>query len=313
MVWGTPIPKSSPSFQHQTAPSECTDVFFKHLFQPPSFVPIHRFFQIVTFVVFLGPIKLFLGLVTFVLLVIAAMVLPLFSRFFATPLKFKHWAYGIIHHLVRLFLFSIGVFWLKIEGDPVPNSRVFVSNSVSFLDYLVHFCANPSTIVTGFQIPGFLVGSIFDSFRLDIRTRAKKDVYRIRDCALDPSYDPPMLFPEGSTTNGGAVIRFANEFFDQCAEHRYQVQPVAIQYWLALTPPGFNSLAFAQCSALGVAFRLLAVPWIWVTISYLHAELPKTGDKDGIKYATGCQLAIANRLGSRAISKGLEPKDRKCW
>jgi hypothetical protein len=314
MVWGVRIPASSPNFRAQRSASDCTDEFFQFLFRAPSFVPIHRAFQFAAFVVFLGVLKAFLGLVTFVVLAVAVAVLPLFKGLFATPAGFKRWAYSILRHLVRVFLLSVGVVGITIEGGPGERSRVLASNSVCLLDYLVHFYAAPITFVTDLNVPGLLLGSALDVFRFDLRPRKgrrQSPKYQIRDCALDPGYDPLLLFPEGAATNGAAVVRFANEFFRKCAHNRYDVQPVAIQYCIALTPAGFNTLAGHSVFAL--LPRILAAPWISVTISYLAAETPKTGDKDGTVYADNCQLAVANRLGTRAVTRGVAPEARKCW
>lgn len=205
-------------------------------------------------------------------------------------------------------MLSLGIIRISIEGSPDPQTRIYASNSLSILDYLVHFFAAPITIITNSDVPGierFLLGSLFDSCpRERPRKRNKtagKSRYQICDVASDPSYFPLLLFPEGVPTTGDAIIRFDPD----CFATDYPIQPVALQYCLGLTPRGFNSIHPGKGTIFGALYRLLSVPWITVTVSYVQAEKPK-GQGHEKETAMVCQMAIANRIGVMAVSKGIE-------
>jgi hypothetical protein len=307
MVRGTLVPPSSKRFTAQRSPIDCPDDFLANVLAPPEFVPIHRAFQFSSFILFLGLVKLCVALIVFALWVGVLAILPLFRRFFADPLAFKIWARSVARHFVRIFLLALGVIRINVCGEPSRNARIYASNSLCFLDYLVHFVVAPITIVTKSMVPGyerFLVGSVFDSCPLDCPEKRKRSRgrlrYRVNDAASDPSYFPLLLFPEGATTTGDAVIQFDPELFPT----DYAVQPVALQYCLALTPRGFNSLHGGESSVFGVVYRVLCVPWITVTVGYVGIETPK-GEGDGGKGAIACQLALANHIGVRAVAKGI--------
>jgi hypothetical protein len=274
-------------------------------------VPVHRVFQVLCFVLCFGLVKFGAATITVILWMFVLAVLPLFRRFFGDPLAFKIWAHSVSRHFVRMLLLALGVVWIEIAGAPDPNARIYASNSLCFLDYLVHFFAAPITIVTKSVVPGyerFLVGSVFDACPLDRPHKRQKGParlrYRVNDAASDPRFFPLLLFPEGAPTTGDAIIRFDPE----CFPTDYAVQPVALQYCLALTPRGFNSLHAGRSSVAAVLFRILSVPWITATVAYVRADAPKARG-DGEEGAAACQLAVANYIGVRAVAKGVRPGD----
>jgi hypothetical protein len=305
MVRGTFIPPTSPKFRHQSKLADCPDEFLSNVVTPPQFVPIHRVWQFVMFLLFFGVVKFFAALIAFVLWMAVLAILPLSQSFFSS-LEFKRVSHSVARHLVRLFLFSLGVVRININGGPGENTRIYASNCLSALDALVHFYATPITIVSSSEIPGWerlLIGSIFDIVAFDYtrqRRRSRKPHHQLGEAASDPRYFPLRLFPEGSPTTGDALTKFHPEYFVT----DYAVQPVALQYFLALTPRGFNSLHTGDGSVVDFFWRIFSVPWITATVSYLVVETPKTPTDGGQASAALCQLAIANRLGVRAVAKG---------
>jgi hypothetical protein len=303
MVKGTRIPPSSPKFTHQEKLADCTDEFLANVTARTHFVPIHRACQLLMFVVFFGAVKFFAALIAFVLWAVVLAVLPHFERFFAAPLAFKRWSHSVARHLVRLFLLALGVVRIDTRGAPGENARIYAANSLSAIDVLIHFCATPITIVSPSEIPEwerFLIGSVFDCVCLERprqRRRSRKTRYPINEAASDPRYFPLLLFPEGAPTTGDAITQFDPDFFVT----DYAVQPVAVQYFLALTPRGFNSLHPGE-SVIDFFWRVFSMPWITVTVYYLTIEAPKRAT-DGRTSAALCQLAIANCIGVRAVSK----------
>lgn len=299
-MFGTLVPGSVKDLHDQQSATDANKEFYTKLLQPPHFLTVHRVFQSVMFLVFLGPFKLLAGLVTFALWMVVIRVLPLLRCLVKWDIEFKTLAHSISRHFLRLFLMAIGVVKIRVEGTIREQARLYASNSVCLLDYLVHFCTTPVTFVKKSDEHGaenLLVGEVFDIFRIK-RKKGNAD-YQIKKAVSDPSFFPLLVFPEGTATNGDAILSFESDAFHS----DYEFQPVAIQYFLALTPRGFNSLYFDSGAVLDFLIRILCVPFMTVTVSYLPTDISKT-ERTAESKALACQLKIANHIGSLAITQG---------
>lgn len=297
MVFGTFVPRSARRSNKQNDTTDVDDEFYASLFEKPNFLPIHRVWQVLSFFIFFGPIKVFLAAITALLWAGVMSVLPMARKFFKTDIEFKRWSHSIMRQIVRLFLMFLGVIRIDIEGDPTDCTRIFASNSVTILDYLIHFCSTPITIVSenkeDLDIEKIIAGQVFDVFKL----KAKKNVcHQIANAVSDPSYAPLLVFPESTMTNGDAVLAFRDSLF----QNDYPAQPVAIQYFMGLTPRGFNSLHFDIQKWFYCVLQFLAIPFITVKLTYLH-EIKNV--EDATLKAKMAQMNIAHTLGSLAISR----------
>ena len=321
---GTYVPCSVDSLKNQDSSTDVNDKFYNSLIEPPKFLPVHRMFQTFMFVAFCGPVKLFLGALAFLLWMLVLGLLPFLRYFAKSDLQFKTAAHSIARHFIRLFLLCIGVVKIDVDGEVSRDTRILASNSVCILDFLVHFCCAPVTIVKKNAEPGFermLIGSVFDAFK--IKPKKRKACYQIANAASDPSFFPLLVFPEGITTNGDGILGFQPDAFNS----DYTKQPVAIQYFMALTPRGFNSLRSNSPNGLTLSwnrslvdliFRLLAIPYITAKVGYLSPEELKSepigshANPDATAAAKSdiCQLKIANYLGSLAVLQCM-PKEGK--
>ena len=301
-MFGTLVPASVKNLHSQKSATDANDEFYEKLLEPPQFLTVHRVFQGLMFLVFFGPFKILAAAGTFVLWLVVLNILPFLRRFCKWDMEFKTLAHSISRHFLRLFLLSIGIVKINVEGTLGEQARIFASNSVCVLDYLVHFCLGPVTFVKKTDETGseqLLVGNVFDTFR--IKPKKGKAHYQIEKAASDPSFFPLLVFPEGTATNGDAILRFEDDAF----HNEYQFQPVAIQYFMALTPRGFNSLQFDRSELLQFILRVMCVPFMTVTVTYLNADIPKMESSPEAK-AKWCQLKIANHLGCLAITQGAE-------
>jgi hypothetical protein len=305
MGWCTWIPRPRASNVAQVKPTEVNGAFFRNLVTQPSFLPVHIVFQVLMFVICGGPIKLFLGAISFLLWMAVVSVLPFFASFFASPLRFKMWSYSLSRGFLRLFLGCIGVLKLEMSGQILPTSRVFVSNSISILDYLIHYYVVPVTFLVKDEHHGLerlLLKKFLKAFQ--VRVGKKKTCHQIASVASDPSFFPLMTFPEATSTNGDAVLSFERD----CFMNEYPLQPVSIRYFLWFTPPGFNSLRFENrfSKILEFVWRVLSTPFITCNVEYLEGCNMKTdspGPQLAERKAVFCQLALANSLNILAVDK----------
>lgn len=318
-MYSTTIPISQQSFKDQDSTTDVNDEFFQRLFEAPNFLPIHRIFQIFCFILFLGPLKLVLSLISFILLILVVNILPIFQSFFSTKLAFKKWAHSIIRCFIRLFLLCLGVIYIKINGDIDSEVRFYVSNHITILDYLIHISNAPLTFIQFYdiyespysfqsnypilQLERFICGNILDIFKLKAKKRGIG--YQITKCSSDPSFFPSLIFPEGYPTNGNAIAGFLSEYF----ETEYPCQPVALQYNLYFTPRGFNSLYCG--SFFDFLFRVFSTPFITCSLTYLKKINMKNNLYKPPEIAEMCQLKISNELGTLAVSKVMPTKIAK--
>ena len=304
----TSIPEPNEQLKSQDSTTDVNEEYFQNLFLPPLFLPIHRIYQLFCFLVFLGPFKLFFSLLTLLLWAFVIIILPTLKTFFPTNLNYKLFVHTICKLFLRLFLFFMGVINISINGNVDSDVRFFVSNHLSLLDFAIHFCSTAVTFVQtidSYRINKILDGKIFKIFRLKLKK--KKISYQLTNCASDPSYFPLLIFPEGSPTNGDAIIRFSPDAF----ESEYAVQPVTLQYNLYFTPRGFNSLYWGDHNILSLIMRILCTPFITCSITYLKKQDTKTEIIDSSASAKKCQLRIANELGVLATSNGIASQDSK--
>ncbi|XP_006809533.1 lysophospholipid acyltransferase LPCAT4 [Neolamprologus brichardi] len=149
----------------------------------------------------------------------------------------RRWFYHpIIWLMSRAVFFSLGFYWVKVKGRRANLKEapvLVVAPHSSFLDMLVLCPAQLATVVsrsenTSLPVIGALLEfnqSVLVS-RKDPESR-KKAVAQLNERLTSDGYWPQMLmFPEGTTTNGSALIKFKPGAFLAGVP----VQPVLLHY-----------------------------------------------------------------------------------
>jgi len=117
---------------------------------------------------------------------------------------------------------------------PRPGRGLVCSNHLGYLDIAVYAAAIPCVFVSkrevrswpGIGILAHAAGTIF----LDRQSRASADTVaqemteRLRDDV------PVMLFPEGTSTDGSAVLRFHPTLIEPAVEMQQEIAAAAIAY-----------------------------------------------------------------------------------
>lgn len=132
---------------------------------------------------------------------------------------------------------------------------------------------------------------------------AAREALREVATSQDPSVLPIILFPEGTTTNGKALIRFQAGSFRAGAP----VQPILVKL-----PHRFFNPAWAAITFGSHAFRLLTQLHNSMTVEVLPPYLPSEEEAaDPILYAQNCRNEMA-RAGAMRVSE-LDYRDGLRW
>ncbi|KAK6918449.1 Phospholipid/glycerol acyltransferase [Dillenia turbinata] len=171
----------------------------------------------------------------------------------------------------RCILFSFGYHWIRKKGKPASRETapIVVSNHLSYIEPIFFFYELFPTIVASEShdaIP--FVGTIIramqviyvDRFSPSSRKYAVNEIKRRASCDRFPRV---LLFPEGTTTNGRAIISFQLGAFIP----GYPVQPVIVRYphveYLPVVAPvenqKENAALFAQRTSHAIASALNVV------------------------------------------------------
>lgn len=309
MVFGTRIPYYDERLTRQLERTDVNDKFFKSLFEPPTFLTIHRIIQAISFLVFLGPLKLVFSFVMFLMWSVVIRVIPLFESFFKTQKDFKTFSQKILRSLARSFLFTIGIINIDIQGSVDYDARFIVSNHVSLLDYFIYFSICPVTIIKKADIPGWeslLTGTVIDMFYISPKDKYITPAEQLENLASDPNFPPILHFPEGRPTNGHCVLSFKTHAFAS----NYYAQTASISYYLGFTFRGFNTVYSTDEPNYLLYFRILAIPYLTCKVHFLQHHESKVETERRIpknQKAEEAQLQVANDLGILAITRSDTP------
>jgi len=142
---------------------------------------------------------------------------------------------GVVRLLLRPCLFALGYVWISVRGKPASPSEapIVVANHVTFVDpaflaFKSGGCFVASTENVNFPMVGFIVKAmqsiLVDRSSPDSRRAVMDEIKRrATDRAGFPSV---VLFPEGTTTNGQAIVNFKPGAFSP----GLPVQPVVLRY-----------------------------------------------------------------------------------
>jgi 1-acyl-sn-glycerol-3-phosphate acyltransferase len=174
---------------------------------------------------------------------------------------------GITQAWSRALLAVLGV-RLDLEGEIEPRPALLVANHVSWLDVLAISAVRPSVFVCKSEIAawpalGWLLGradTIFLRRRSAVAAgQAVQSATRQLRAGLSVA-----LFPEGTSTDGDAVLPFSAALFQAAVDAGCPVQPLALSYSSRAAvyagDTGFAESLLAVVSARGLCVSLSALP-----------------------------------------------------
>jgi len=128
---------------------------------------------------------------------------------------------------------------LVLEGEPPRAAAVIVANHVAWLDVFVVLSVVPCRFIAKSEIRDWpLAGWIAArSGTIFIRRGLRRDIASINARVHDllVAGESVGLFPEGTTGEGGALLKFHSSLFEPAVVNAARVHPAAIRY---LRPDG---------------------------------------------------------------------------
>lgn len=298
----TEVPRDNNELHQQTELSDMTGKDFMALFEPAKPSLLMKFYRFSCFLLFLGPIKIFLTILIWILIYALILILPLFKRFFKTPRSFKAWACQITRPFSRLALLFLGITKINLHGNIHPDARTIVSNHLSLIETLLFLNQFPVSYLAASyleKVPFIRNASeIFDFLFVD-RSRRQNITQHLIDITNDPSVLPVVVFPEGKVTNGDALVGFRSGAYVS----ETLVQPIAIRYKLWFTPRTMSTISWNEDVLLIYLYQLYCIPFITVDIDCLEPISWKGTNKTPKERARESEIQIANHLGTLACSK----------
>ncbi|KAG6546184.1 hypothetical protein Mapa_012219 [Marchantia paleacea] len=196
----------------------------------------------------------------------------------------------------RAVLFCFGFHWIRRIGRPAPRevAPIVVSNHVSFTDPIYHFWELLPVFVSSTSHDDiFMVGPIIRAMEVIVVDRLSPESRRlaaseIKRKALCNDYPRVLLFPEGTTTNGRAMISFKLGAF----RPGVAVQPVVVRY-----PFVHFDISWGDISVWKLVFRMLTQVTNHMEVEYLPVVYPTKKDLDDpVAFAQKVRFLMAGAL-----------------
>ena len=299
------VPSIHEEYSHQTKLSDITDDEFEKIISPPKFTFIQRLYQFLCFLIFLGPIRIVIGLVGFLfcmtlvyLIRIGVAFLGLYPR---NPIL-NALCLRIIRIGFRILFFSFGAIWVNVNGKIDHEARFVISNHVSLIDsFVILILRNVTFIINKKYQQNSFVRTIAETFDPVYVQKSKGGAQKdILDSADDNNRNPVILFPEGTTTNGEALLQFQKQAFLT----PYKVQPMLIRYSLLFVPSGWNTIAYTNQSIAGYIWQLVSLPLCIINVDSIQSiSMEAEGKADIDTFTMNAQIIFANHLKTKAVSR----------
>ncbi|KAK8835581.1 Lysophosphatidylcholine acyltransferase 2 [Tritrichomonas musculus] len=295
------VPIDNPKYHNQTELIDVDEQTFDNAFEPKKPGTLVRIYRLFCFIFFLGPIKIIMTILSFFILFASFYILPLFHSHFKDEREFKEWACRMTHPIVRMFLFSLGVVHVKINGKYEKDTRTFVSNHLTGADAATLFHIIPCQFLAnaGIKNNAFChqACKVFDQIYVD-RSKKQGATELIIEAQNDNERLPLAIFPEGRVTNGSCMLGFRSGAFVS----NTPVQPVAIRYRHWLMPESMATISWVEWSFPLYVYQLFSVPFYTLEVTFLP-QIVYDDSTTPQQRAFEAELKIANYLGCPALHK----------
>ncbi|KAJ0964227.1 hypothetical protein J5N97_029349 [Dioscorea zingiberensis] len=196
----------------------------------------------------------------------------------------------------RSILFSFGYHWIRRIGRPASRdiAPIVVSNHISYIDPIFFFYELFPTIVASESHDSLpFVGTIIramqviyvDRFSAPSRKHAVNEIKRKASCNEFPRV---LLFPEGTTTNGRALISFQLGAFIP----GFPVQPVIVRYPYVHFDQSWGHISLAK-----LMFRMFLQFHNFMEVEYLPIIVPQEKKhENAAQFAGRTGYAMASAL-----------------
>lgn len=299
----TPVPINDPSLHNQTELADVSDEAYRNYFLPHKDNIFEKMIRVILFFVTLGPIRIILAILCFLIFITMMPILNMFKPRFKNPRDYKNWAQNILYPVARLGILFVGIVHITKTGEIAEDTRTIVSNHITMFDIAVIISQFDSSYLAMASLAKFTfmknANGIFNLVYVD-RTKANQGTTdRIKQVQNDPSCPPIVIFPEGKVTNGDCLLGFRTGAFINDAP----IQGMTLRYKLWFCPKGQATIAWVDPSDLFYIFQLFTIPFMTLEINILPQISYKGSTKTPQERAAELELLMANSLGCLALKK----------
>ena len=303
VFFGSFVPSDNPNLHNQTELSEISDEEFKFQWMPQQFTWYQRLFQFIYFFLFLGPIRIIIGLIGFIFFTGLVLIIRFFEKLFVKESNFiKKIGYFLTRIGFRFLIFCLGHVYIKLEGEIDPETRIFISNHTAYQDPNIISIIKYISPVCKAEIAKSIAYNVIDCsnpiyVRRDQPGGQSKS---IESRAEDINSYPILLFPEGTLTRGDITLKFHRSAFLT----NKKVQPLVIRYYMPFVPKNWNTYAWTDPNILKYFLSIISIPFNIVKVTALPSmTLEKDGNNNVEEFTKIAQLKIANFLGTKAVTR----------
>ena len=293
-----PLPKND-SLYHQTQLAETTIEELQELRKPPTYTLIQKLLHILMFIIF-APLKI----ICFVIFLIATapvfLIVGAVWRAVGHPESWRHSVQSIYSSIIRVIMFTFGIYKINYHGKIDPDARFLVPNHVCFFDGWLFLPFGPIPLGKKeiLNIPfAKEIAEAFQGIPVD-RSHPSGTTQKLIQIASDSSKPIISIFPEGASTSGDYMFRFhLGAFLSDLP-----VQPVTIRYKIWGTTRSLSTISFFH-HQLYYLLVFLGIPGITVDITFLESvSIKQMENHDPRVFADHVALKIGNTLGVKVIS-----------
>ena len=169
-------------------------------------------------------------------------------------------------------LTSLGIHY-RVQGQPATRGLV-VANHLSYIDILVLSAAMPCFFVAKIEIGGWpffgraaqIAGTIFVD--RGSRESALSVAEQMTERMKMPIPVPVLMFPEGTSTDGAAVIRFHSRLIDPATSLGVPITTAAIRYVIGDGTPEIELCWYGDETFIDHIWKVLAVGDFWADVRF---------------------------------------------
>ena len=154
-----------------------------------------------------------------------------------------------------------------------PHGSLLAANHISWLDIFVINASTPSRFVAKSEVGAWpLLGWLVrQSGTLFIRRQYKRDAFRVHRAIANfiAKGEDVALFPQGTSSDGAAPVRFHSALLQGAIDARAGVQPLAIYYHDGTGRPAMEVAFVGDMTVLHSLWKILCLPTLTVHLTYL--------------------------------------------
>jgi len=221
------------------------------------------------------------------------------------PLGWRRALLEVIFIGRHFLLWAFGFAQIQIEGKPAPKTEapILVANHVSGLIEGM-FLLRCATMAEAHYIQNPILGPIMkgtSAIAVDRQDPNSRSVAKekLLKRASDPRWPQTLVFPEGTCTNGNALVQFKSGAFAP----GLPVQPVIFRYTSKVHDPSFTFPRTSLSYLMGMLLQFRN-PMI---VEYLPVYYPSEAEiRNPVRYAANVQRRMAEALGIPATKHAAE-------